>query len=286
MVDANGNVPGTTPHAPLPSDAAAVHALLASAGDGVEEYEPGVVTHLLEFVYKYVTDTLLDAETYSEHAGKPGGTVEMDDVMLAIQSRAAYGFVQPPSLDAVMEMAGRVNRRDMPKFPAHKLGVLLPEDKECLTTQGYQYDPSEAAKEAHRVTAQIDRDAISIGEGDHKTFSKEVSGKKVVDLLFHKLLADKELAPYWSSTEPETISHQQDVMMEIAFGAGLLPEDVTYLKEVHQAAMSYRGLTERHFDLYLKHFETVLKELGTIIPQDKCKAAVANMKAAKIIFQK
>lgn len=37
--------------------------------------------------------------------------------------------------------------------------------------------------------AQIDRDAISIGEGDHKTFSKEVSGKKVVDLLFQKVKA-------------------------------------------------------------------------------------------------
>mmetsp|Transcript_16834 Transcript_16834/g.50448 ORF Transcript_16834/g.50448 Transcript_16834/m.50448 type:complete len:125 (-) Transcript_16834:597-971(-) len=119
--------------------------------------------------------------------------------------------------------------------------------------------------------AQIDRDAIDLGEGEHKVFSKEVSGKKVVDLLFHKLLEDAELSQYWSNVAPETLSHQQDVMMEIAFGAGLLPEDITYLKEVHASAMSYKGLTDRHFDMYLKHFETVLKELGSIIPSDKVK---------------
>jgi hypothetical protein len=44
----------------LPSDAAKIQALLQSMG--VEDYEPGVVKHLLDFMYKYVTDTLLDAE--------------------------------------------------------------------------------------------------------------------------------------------------------------------------------------------------------------------------------
>jgi len=56
--------------------------------------------------------------------------------------------------------------------------------------------------------AQIDRDAIDLGEGEHKVFSKEVSGKKVVDLLFHKLLEDAELSQYWSNVAPETLSHQ------------------------------------------------------------------------------
>mmetsp|Transcript_2476 Transcript_2476/g.5747 ORF Transcript_2476/g.5747 Transcript_2476/m.5747 type:complete len:139 (+) Transcript_2476:155-571(+) len=134
--------------------------------------------------------------------------------------------------------------------------------------------------------AQIDRDAIDLGEGDHKIFSKEVSGKKVVDQLYQKLYADPELSQYWTGLDPATISHMQDVMMEVAFGAGLLPEDVTYLKETHSAAMSYKGLTERHFDLYLKHFEEVLKELGSIIPADKCKSAITNMKAAKVVFKK
>lgn len=40
-------------------------------------------------------------QAYSEHAGKPSGTVDVDDVMLAIQSRTAYTFVQPPTLDNV-----------------------------------------------------------------------------------------------------------------------------------------------------------------------------------------
>lgn len=134
--------------------------------------------------------------------------------------------------------------------------------------------------------ASIDRSAISIGEGDHKTFSKEISGKKVVDLLFHKLLEDPEVSQYWSTTEPETLAHQQDVMMEIAFGAGLLPEDITYLKETHASAMQYRGLNERHFDRYMVHFEATLKELGAIIPHDKVKSAITNMKTCKVIFKK
>ena len=46
-------------------------------------------------------------------------------------------------------------------------------------------------------------------------------------------------------------------------------EDIQYLKEVHASAILERGLSERHFDLFVKHFETTLKELGTIIPSDK-----------------
>lgn len=81
------------------------------------------------------------AQAYSEHAGKPGGTIEIDDVMLSIQSRTAYTFVQPPSLEMVTDLAKRVNGKEMPKFPAHKPGLLLPEDKECLTSQNYRYLP-------------------------------------------------------------------------------------------------------------------------------------------------
>lgn len=43
-----------------PSDASNIRALLSSMG--AEDYEPRVVNQLLDFMYKYVTDTLLDAE--------------------------------------------------------------------------------------------------------------------------------------------------------------------------------------------------------------------------------
>lgn len=52
---------------PEPFTAQCCAQLLASMG--VEEYEPRVVNQLLDFMYRYTTDVLLDAEIYSEHAG-------------------------------------------------------------------------------------------------------------------------------------------------------------------------------------------------------------------------
>ncbi len=64
------------------------------------------------------------------------------------------------------------------------------------------------------------------------------------------------------------------------------PEDAAYLKEVHAEALQYRGLSEKHFDIFIKHFEDTLKELGSIIPADKCKEAIANVKSTRVIFKK
>lgn len=38
-------------------------------------------------------------QAYSERAGEARGTVEVEDVLTAIQARAAFSFVQPPSQD-------------------------------------------------------------------------------------------------------------------------------------------------------------------------------------------
>lgn len=135
--------------------------------------------------------------------------------------------------------------------------------------------------------ASIASDSLGV-EKEHKTFSKEVSGKKVVDSLFKKLFADPELRGFWAPDgvplSIETINHQQDVMMEIAFGAGLLEEDKHYLREVHAEAISYSGLSLKHFDLFVKHFEATLMELSHIIPGEKVKEAIINIKACKVIF--
>ena len=78
----------STSNAP-PSDAARIHSLLTSMG--VHDCEPGVVECLHDFAFKYVSEILLDAEAYGEHAGKASGVVEMDDVMLAIQVSMGWG---------------------------------------------------------------------------------------------------------------------------------------------------------------------------------------------------
>lgn len=136
--------------------------------------------------------------------------------------------------------------------------------------------------------ASIASDSISAGEGNHKVFSKEISGKLVVDLLFQRLLGDKELQGFWAGLDIPTITHQQDVMMEIAFGAGLLPEDITYLTEVHKDIMQHHGLTSKHFELYCKHFEATLADprISTVIPKEKKDEAVKNIKSCAVIFKK
>ncbi len=49
---------------------------------------------------------------------------------------------------------------------------------------------------------------LASDEKDHKKFSKEIAGKKVVDSLFRKLFADPLLAPFWAEQDMETIVHQ------------------------------------------------------------------------------
>ena len=77
-------------------------------------------------------------QAYSEHAGKPAGVVEMDDAMLAIQARTAYSFIQPPPQELLVEAAAKFNAREMPKFPANRAGLLIPDEKESLTALNFQ----------------------------------------------------------------------------------------------------------------------------------------------------
>jgi hypothetical protein len=46
----------------------------------------------------YTTDILLDALTYSDHAGK-NGKLELDDVELAVQAKVNYSFKEAGERD-------------------------------------------------------------------------------------------------------------------------------------------------------------------------------------------
>ncbi len=81
---------------------------------------------------------LLDAEAYGEITRRPPGTVGTDDVVLSIQSRSVYSFVQPPSVEVLAEAARQINSVDLPKFNASRHGLVIPPDSECLTAQNYQ----------------------------------------------------------------------------------------------------------------------------------------------------
>ncbi|KAG2494996.1 hypothetical protein HYH03_006929 [Edaphochlamys debaryana] len=121
-----------------PQDVATMHQLLRSMG--VDEFEPRVVNQLMDFMYKYASDVLLDAEVFSEHAGRAPGSVDLNGVTLAIQSRTS-GFVQPPPQERVAELAKLYNDVPLPDIVS-KPGLPLPPEGKLLAQPNWQYDPT------------------------------------------------------------------------------------------------------------------------------------------------
>lgn len=108
----------------------------------VDEYEPRVLNMLMDFMYRYITDVLLDAEVFSEHLGRQPGHVDLNGLLLAIQSRTHHAFVQPPPQDRVAELAQAVNAVPLPDAVT-KPGLPLPTEAKQITAPCYQYDPGQ-----------------------------------------------------------------------------------------------------------------------------------------------
>lgn len=64
---------------------------------GIEEFEPRVVSQLLEFSYRYTTNLLEDARAFSQHANKK--TIDSEDIKMAIKSRVDFSFTATPPRD-------------------------------------------------------------------------------------------------------------------------------------------------------------------------------------------
>jgi len=119
----------------LPRDAKVVALILKSMG--VEDYEPRVLNQFLEFLHRYTTDVLQDAQVFCEHSNKT--EIDLDDVRLAIQSRVNQSFTQPPSREVLLELAHKKNSIPLPLLP--KSGVHLPPEAYCLTASNFQLEP-------------------------------------------------------------------------------------------------------------------------------------------------
>lgn len=118
---------------PKPRDARTVEAILHSMG--VEQYDSRVVNQLLEVLYRYVSSVLIDAREFSEHADK--STVDVDDVRLAIRSKVAFTFTQPPPRDVTMRLAAERNAIPLPPV-SQRAGVALPPSEFQLTASNYR----------------------------------------------------------------------------------------------------------------------------------------------------
>jgi transcription initiation factor TFIID subunit 9B len=134
MSDPNGPSTSGSLH-DMPGEAITIRKILKSMG--VEEYEPRVINMLLDFMYKYVSEVLMDAEAYSEQTGRAPGEVDTENVVLAIEARAAHSFVQQPSQEDLSKIASKINSQPLPKLK-EKYGLRLPPDTESLVLPNWR----------------------------------------------------------------------------------------------------------------------------------------------------
>ena len=92
---------------------------------------------LLDFLYRYVSETLSDADAFAEAAaGQTGGVLAPDHISLALaarEARNAGGGAPPPSLAALTAMASARNARPLPAL-ARAQGLHPPPDADALLT--------------------------------------------------------------------------------------------------------------------------------------------------------
>ncbi|KAJ1550962.1 Transcription initiation factor TFIID subunit 9B, partial [Nowakowskiella sp. JEL0078] len=112
----------------LPRDARMVSLLLLALD--IDEYEPRVVPLLLEFMHRYVSDVLQDAQLFAEHAGHPD--IDLSDIKLAVEARVANSFTTPPSKEFMLELADKKNAAALPLVP-EKFGIRMPPERHTLT---------------------------------------------------------------------------------------------------------------------------------------------------------
>lgn len=117
----------------MPRDARVITSILKESG--VTNYEPRVVNHLLEFLYRYVTDTLEDAKLYSTHAGN--SVISKEDIKLAIKMKLDHSFTMPPPKDVLVDLAKQKNSTTLPSLKNYT-GARLPPDRYCLTSMNYR----------------------------------------------------------------------------------------------------------------------------------------------------
>ncbi|ETV71179.1 hypothetical protein H257_13565 [Aphanomyces astaci] len=120
-----------------PEDVAVLKWILGSMG--VDKYEPRVIPQLLEFVHRYTSEILVDAQEYSTFANKPA--IDADDIRLAAASRLKHTYAQIPSRELMMELAEKRNALPLPPIPS-EYGVRLPPVEHQLTAENIRLYPN------------------------------------------------------------------------------------------------------------------------------------------------
>jgi len=116
-----------------PKDALVMAAILREMG--VSEYEPRVINQMVEFAYRYVTDTIEDARVYSTHANRKN--ISLDDVKLAVSQRLDQSHTSAPPREFLLDVARKKNAQPLP-VPPERVGLRLPPERYQLTASNYK----------------------------------------------------------------------------------------------------------------------------------------------------
>ena len=82
---------------------------------GIEFYERNVSNQLIEFMYYYITETVQEAKTYRDYAGKRS-QITVEDMRLAISSKNYESFTRPLPASTVKDIAEQKNKNALLKI--------------------------------------------------------------------------------------------------------------------------------------------------------------------------
>jgi hemoglobin len=98
-----------------------------------------------------------------------------------------------------------------------------------------------------------------------------------IDSFYRKVLEDESLRHFFDSTDMARLHARQSMFVSMLFGGR-----VVYTGKEISAAHTHartRGLSDEHFDMFLKHFRAALDEVG--VEADKVEKAMKLLEAQR-----
>lgn len=130
----------------IPKDAQVIMSIMRDMN--ITEYEPRVITQLLEFIYRYVATILEDAKAFANHAKKK--SIDLEDVKLALSIQLEQVFTSPPPREVLAELARAKNSTPLPFIKPH-CGIRLPPDRFCLSASNLKLKSPPFLKKSNKV---------------------------------------------------------------------------------------------------------------------------------------
>ncbi|CAI4226618.1 unnamed protein product [Auanema sp. JU1783] len=118
-------------------DVARMQALLKEAG--VAEYEPTIISQLLDVAYATTAQLLTGARAISQHCSK--SSIDETDVQIAMEFSGAL-VDRTPDRVKILQMSAEKNSQPLPQI-RHNFGLKLPNDRFCLLQPNMEWRPND-----------------------------------------------------------------------------------------------------------------------------------------------